>query len=160
MNKEQFLQDLSRLVSDFGLDKKLQASSTQIAQYILSCCDALSTLSFSKKDVDETTEFVERMYSMYPPKCPKRGVSLGKSHKDKQRIKKLLKTYSMEQIEDVFVHEIEEKFGKQYMLNFSTFLNNFPDPNAIKQDMFVGVDLGEGQSLATGDMVINGVIYR
>ena len=36
----------------------------------------------------------------------------------------------MDEIERVFKHEIEEKYEKQYMQNFSTFLNNFPDPNA------------------------------
>ena len=37
----------------------------------------------------------------------------------------------MDEIERVFKHEIEEKYEKQYMQNFSTFLNNFPDPNVL-----------------------------
>ena len=31
-------------------------------------------------------------------------------------------------------HEIETKYGIQYMQNFSTFLNNFPDPQTILED--------------------------
>lgn len=80
-------------------------------------------------DVDE---FVDRMYALYPAKCPKRGTSLGKSQKDKGRIKSLLKTYSESDIEFVFRWEIEQKYGKTFMLNFSTFLNNFPDPTQIE----------------------------
>ena len=76
-------------------------------------------------------EFVERMYAMYPAKCPQRNKSTGKSDKDRSRIKKLLKKYTMEQIELVFRYEIEQKYNKSYMSNFSTFLNNFPDPTQI-----------------------------
>ena len=88
--------------------------------------------SFPKKDANaDVNEFVDRMYALYPAKCPKRGTSLGKSEKDKGRIKSLLKTYSESDIEFVFRREIEQKYGKSYMLNFQTFLNNFPDPTQI-----------------------------
>ena len=88
--------------------------------------------SFSKKDVNaDVNEFVDRMYALYPAKCPKRGTSLGKTQKDKVRIKSLLKTYSESDIEFVIRWEIEQKYGKSYMSNFSTFLNNFPDPTQI-----------------------------
>ena len=92
--------------------------------------------SFSKKDANadannDVNEFVDRMYALYPAKCPKRGTSLGKTQKDKGRIKSLLKTYSESDIEFVIRWEIEQKYGKSYMSNFSTFLNNFPDPTQI-----------------------------
>lgn len=80
----------------------------------------------------EESDFIERMYSMYPTRCPKRNAFLGKTRKDKERIRKLLKVYSMDEIERVFKHEIEEKYEKQYMQNFSTFLNNFPDPKNLE----------------------------
>jgi hypothetical protein len=83
----------------------------------------------STKKKKEYDEFVERMYALYPTKCPIRGASLGKSYKDKERIQKLLRQYTEDEIESVFKNEIEEKYGKHYMQNFSTFLNNFPDPN-------------------------------
>lgn len=82
----------------------------------------------SKKEVDD---FVDRMYKLYPTRCPVRNTTLGKSHKDKERIKRLLKTYSQEDIERVIRHEVDEKYGKSYMSNFSTFLNNFPDPSEL-----------------------------
>ena len=83
----------------------------------------------STKKKKEYDEFVERMYALYPTKCPIRGATLGKSYKDKERILKLLRQYTEDEIESVFKNEIEEKYGKHYMQNFSTFLNNFPDPN-------------------------------
>lgn len=75
--------------------------------------------------------FVERMYSLYPTKCPVRGVSLGKTSKDKVRLHSLLKKYSMEDIERVITLEVKNKYGKYRLRNFSTFLNNFPDPSQI-----------------------------
>lgn len=86
-----------------------------------------------KEDEEEalaTAAFIEKMYKMYPTKCPVQNRSLGKSTKDKEKIKNLLKTYSKEQIERVFKEEIDSKYGKGYMRNLSTFLNNFPDPYA------------------------------
>ena len=88
--------------------------------------------SIPKKKADnDVDEFVDRMYALYPAKCPKRGTYLGKSQKDKAKIKSLLKTYSESDIEFVIRWEIEQKYNKAYMLNFSTFLNNFPDPTQI-----------------------------
>ena len=108
----------------------------------------------NKKDVDE---FVNRMYALYPTYCPMRNHSLGKSHKDKKRIEKLLKIYTDEEIERVFKHEIDEKYGKSYMQNFSTFLNNFPDPATI-------CDIVVTQSNETEKVeeriIINGQVYR
>lgn len=80
----------------------------------------------------EIDEFIEKIYNMYPSKCPKRNASLNKGSKDKIRIKKLLKQYSMEDIEKVVRYEVETKYQKDFMSNFSTFLNNFPDPSCIE----------------------------
>lgn len=111
--------------------------------------------SISKKA--EIADFVERMYKLYPSRCPKRDTYLGKSIKDKDRIKNLLKRYTMEQIEKVIRYEVDTKYGKCRMYNFSTFLNNFPDPTQI--------DCGE-YSIHTEDseesdkVIISGVEYR
>lgn len=109
--------------------------------------------SSKKKEEDD---FVERMYKLYPTKCPKRGATLGKSHKDKDRIRKLLKRYSMEEIESVFNKEIEEKYEKHYMSNFSTFLNNFPDPNIEQANTNNCVNNEQNSE----QVIINGQIYR
>lgn len=116
--------------------------------------------SLSKKDAnvaDAINEFVERMYALYPSKCPQRNKYLGKSIKDKNKIKNLLKFYSMEDIEFVIRNEINEKYGKAYMQNFSTFLNNFPDPTQIADGK--GSICGE-ESVESNKVIISGVEYR
>lgn len=98
-------------------------------------------------------DFVDMIYDIYPTKCPQRGASLGKSRKDKERIKRLLKTYTKEQIEAVVKKEVDDKYNKEYMQNFSTFLNNFPDPTCA--DMKV-----EEEKEKSDVLVLNGQIYR
>lgn len=96
------------------------------------------------------------MYKLYPTRCPVRNTSLGKCYKDKERIRKLLRDYSMEQIERVIQRVVDEKYGKHYMQNFSTFLNNFPDPNSlfnVEQSVSEEKKPSEGQ-------IIDGILYR
>lgn len=101
--------------------------------------------------------FIDRMYAKYPSRCPVRNISTGKSMKDKQRIKTLLKTYSMKDIERVIDKEIEVKYGKYRMQNFSTFLNNFPDPNSLFDDKASG---NVNEMSSNDGIVVNGQIYR
>lgn len=105
----------------------------------------------SKKSDDEA--FVDYIYSLYPTKCPCREKSLGKSIKDKKLIKRLLSVYSKEEIEAVVKKEIEEKYGKSYMRNFSTFLNNFPDPSCVEVPVPTPTE-------SKDTICINGQIYR
>jgi hypothetical protein len=105
------------------------------------------------KVIEETSEFVERIYKIYPSTCPMRGSSLGKCKKDKERIKKLLKDYTEEQIEYIVKKEVEDKYGKNYMQNFSTFLNNFPDPSCVEVPVSTPTE-------SKDTITINGQIYR
>lgn len=111
----------------------------------------------SKKE--KIDAFVEKIYKMYPTKCPMRNTSLGKTKKDKERIEKLLKVYSMEDIEKVVKHEIDEKYGKSYMSNFSTFLNNFPDPQSLFDDNANNIQSNNNDDNGK-EVVINGQLYR
>lgn len=100
-------------------------------------------------------DFVDKIYKIYPTTCPMRNSPLGKSSKDKERIRRLLKSYSMADIERVVRNEVETKFGKAYMQNFATFLNNFPDPTLIDGGKNASVESGESKKV-----IINGVEYR
>ena len=100
-------------------------------------------------------DFVDKIYKLYPTTCPMRNSPLGKSSKDKERIRRLLKSYSMADIERVVRNEVETKFGKAYMQNFATFLNNFPDPTLIGDGKNSGGESGESKKV-----IINGVEYR
>lgn len=100
-------------------------------------------------------DFVDKIYKIYPTTCPMRNSPLGKCSKDKERIRRLLKDYSMDDIERVVRNEVESKFGKAYMQNFATFLRNFPDPTLIG-----GGKNASGESGESKKVIINGVEYR
>ena len=162
MNAKDFQKDLETLINKHSIDSMLNLPNFAISEYLMDSLNALMKVNKCKPDVSEEDEFVERMYSMYPSRCPKRATSLGKTNKDKDRIRKLLKYYSMEEIERVFKHEIEEKYEKQYMQNFSTFLNNFPDPNALVDSLFNDVSelANVEQPHSVTQLNLGGVIYR
>lgn len=163
MNAKDFQKDLEMLINKHSIDSMLNLPDFAISEYLMDSLNALMKVNKCKPDVSEEDEFVERMYSLYPSRCPKRATSLGKTKKDKDRIRKLLKCYSMEEIERVFKHEIEEKYEKQYMQNFSTFLNNFPDPNALDNGNLFGVLVTEEPNSYkefNGSINIGGQIYR
>lgn len=163
MNAKDFQKDLETLINKHSIDSMLNLPDFAISEYLMDSLNALMKVNKCKPDVSEEDEFVERMYSLYPSRCPKRATSLGKTKKDKERIRKLLKCYSMDEIERVFKHEIEEKYEKQYMQNFSTFLNNFPDPNALDNGNLFGVLVTEepnSYKQFNGSINIGGQIYR
>lgn len=160
MNAKDFQKELESLINKHSIDSMLNLPDFAIAEYFMDSLNALMKVNKCKPDVSEEDEFVERMYSLYPSRCPKRATSLGKTKKDKDRIRKLLKCYSMDEIEHVFKHEIEEKYEKQYMQNFSTFLNNFPDPNALEcETLFSNVETPSEESRCN-NLIINGILYR
>jgi len=83
------------------------------------------------KEIDSSAlkDAVERIYGLYPTKCPISGRATGKSSKDKQRIESLLKKgLTEEMLSETIKRYIEEsKTSVSYIKNFSTFLNNIPD---------------------------------
>ena len=162
MKLDEFKKDLELLVNQHSLDSEFNLPDFAISDYIMDSLNALMKTNRLKPQGDGVDDFIERMYLMYPSRCPKRATSLGKTKKDKDRIRKLLKCYSMEEIERVFKHEIEEKYEKQYMQNFSTFLNNFPDPNALVDSLFNDVsELAKvEQPHHVTQLNLGGVIYR
>lgn len=162
MKLDEFKKDLELLVNQHSLDSEFNLPDFAISDYIMDSLNALMKTNRLKPQGDGVDDFIERMYLMYPSRCPKRATSLGKTKKDKDRIRKLLKCYSMEEIERVFKHEIEEKYEKQYMQNFSTFLNNFPDPNALVDSLFNDVnELAQvEQPHHVTQLNLGGVIYR
>ena len=114
----------------------------------------------SKKDcncANDVSEQVEELYAMYPTKCPKRNISLGKSFKCKDKLRKLIKQYGYEMLKFTISKECEEKYGKSYMLNFSTFLNNLPDYGYVKSESNESSDVTDNKS---NYININGVTYK
>lgn len=106
-----------------------------------------------KKD-DDLNQQVEELYKLYPTKCPKRNASLGKSFKDKERLLKLIKKYTYDVIKFTIQKEIDEKYNKSYMTNFSTFLNNLPDYGYDKQKQT------EAMTNKEEKLIVNGIEYK
>lgn len=154
MDKKAFTQDILALVEKYDLASQAGVKAEALAEYIRASVENLSKVNGVKSDDTDTDEFIERMYALYPTKCPKRNTSLGKSYKDKDRLRKLLKRYSFEEIERVIRYEVESKYEVSYMQNFSTFLNNFPDPDTV------GEAATSAEHVAPGRLIIDGQEYR
>ena len=154
MDKKEVIKSLLEVVDKFDLATMAGVKNEALAGYMYACVENLSKVNGVRVDDSDVEEFIDRMYALYPAKCPKRGTSLGKSYKDKDRIRKLLKRYSFEEIARVIRHEVESKYEKSYMQNFSTFLNNFPDPETVAEPS-VETSLQQGQVL-----IIDGQEYR
>lgn len=151
MEKKKVIKEFTSVISTLNLESELDLPAKTLAEFLFKQLEILPLIHRERTEIaamalyghnplpipethkEESTntvnDFVDRMYEIYPSRCPKRNTSTGKSRKDKDRIKRLLKVYTEEQIEQVIRAEVEEKYEKQYMQNFSTFLNNFPEPS-------------------------------
>ena len=73
---------------------------------------------------------INRLYALYPTKCPVSRRATGKSSKDKHKLEVLLRTNTEEKLAGIIKRYIKECTEQQtYVKNFATFLNNLPDYN-------------------------------
>lgn len=173
MNKKKITHRLSKVIAEVGVSAEIGKPAEVIAEYIYMCLGNLiwlneqdnlliapdmelpiTTETELQEDTQET-EFIDRMYALYPTRCPKRNCSLGKSKRDKTRIKALLKTYTPEQIEQVIRHEVDSNYDVNYMKNFSTLLNNFPDPDTLSS-----VEQNPITQSKPDEVIYNGIVYK
>jgi hypothetical protein len=172
MEKKKVIKELHQALCELGLEPEFQISNKLIAEYLFKQLEILTFIHKERADAaalsllietspakpvikaeadNSVNDFVDEMYDLYPAKCPKRNASTGKSHKDKDRIKRLLKIYTQDEIEKVIRDEVDNNFGVNYMKNFSTFLNNFPAP--ISESPKVEAKKDE-------PFILNGVVYQ
>jgi len=90
-----------------------------------------------EKDKDKDnyidSDDVNKIYSAYPSRCVVSNRGTGKSQKNKDKIKALLKSHTAEElIKLIETYKNDCKDNKTYMKNFSTFLNNLPDIEEIE----------------------------
>lgn len=173
MEKKKVIKELAHAINALELEIEFNSDAKVIAEYLfkqldilkwsqqqlykadvaaMEMCSAPSEISLplERESVDNVNDFVDEMYEIYPARCPKRNASTGKSRKDKDRIKRLLKVYTEEQIEQVIRAEVDNNYGVNYMKNFSTFLNNFPEPQSATAKV----------EIKANELVINGVRYQ
>ena len=71
---------------------------------------------------------VDEVYNAYPAKCVIKGCSTGKSSKNKEKIKSMLKSMSKDNMLITIRQYVKDcQKHNRFMKNFSTFLNQFPE---------------------------------
>lgn len=173
MEKKKVIKELSSVISTLNLESELDLPAKVLAEFLFKQLEILPLIhrerveiaamalyghnplpipETHKEESDNTVnDFVDRMYEIYPARCPKRNASTGKSRKDKDRIKRLLKIYTQDEIEKVIRDEVDNNFGVNYMKNFATFLNNFPEPST---------ETPKVESKKDEPFILNGIRYQ
>lgn len=174
MDKKKVIKELAHTIHVLELEIEFNCDAKVIAAYLFKQLDILKwaqqhaykadiaafvacstprdmTLPIECASADDVNKFVDEMYDIYPCKCPKRNASTGKSRKDKDRIKRLLKVYTEEEIEQVIRAEVDNNYGVNYMKNFSTLLNNFPEPST---------EAPKVESKKEEPFILNGIRYQ
>jgi hypothetical protein len=97
----------------------------------------------NEKKINKSEELkndVNEIYKMYPSHCLVSFRSLQKNSNNKIKIRNLLKNkkftvYQLKRVIQNYLDEYEDKNSKDFkpnMKNFSTFLNNLPDPKELR----------------------------
>lgn len=74
-------------------------------------------------------EKVELLYDLYPSNCPVKGRSLGKTLSDKEKIRKRIRELGFDYVKNSISYYLDNaKKSESYLKNFSTLLNNLPEP--------------------------------
>lgn len=85
-------------------------------------------LEIHKCKLEKLESDIQLIYDAYPTKCPFQETSTGKSSKDRERIKRHLKTKSADELLKIIKQYVRECLDRErYFKNFSTFLNNLPE---------------------------------
>jgi hypothetical protein len=114
-----------------GRDVSSFVSSKEIAAAInyLEILGAMKEGRVAKVKHTENSGSTDRIYKLYPTKCPVSKRSSGKSKVNKRKIASLLNSdYTEDELTFIInKYVVECRAQGVYMKNFSTFLNNIPD---------------------------------
>ena len=106
------------------LAKMIESTTGEDCEQILAKAEA----EVDAKAVAASSADVEMVYQAYPGKCPVRGAATGKTSKNKDQIKRLLKDHSVSDLLYTIERYVDDCIQNQvYMKNFGTFLNQLPD---------------------------------
>jgi hypothetical protein len=87
-----------------------------------------------EKKREEKKRDIDFIYSLYPTVCPVQNRPITKGKKAKEKIKQLLKDISKEHLETTIRgYLINSDMSKSYIKDFTTFLNNLPDLNELRE---------------------------
>jgi predicted phage replisome organizer len=84
---------------------------------------------------NDQQEKIEELYKLYPTRCPVSKRSTSKSHKDKDKIKKLIKQKGFDTLKTLMQNYIKDcNQTKVYLKNLSSFLNQLPETQPIRAE--------------------------
>jgi hypothetical protein len=112
---------------------RMIANDDAAARMILAEANGATTPRMVIKTSEKTSpkidmDVVNRIYSLYPTKCPVSGRATGKSSKDKAILSRLLRDHTEQELSNTITRYVRECVEQNcYLKNFSTFLNNLPD---------------------------------
>lgn len=86
------------------------------------------------KPVKVSQEDIDKVYALYPQKCPFRNAYTGKCAKNKAQIETLIKKFGFENVyRRVETYVKESKKEGVYLKNFGTLLNNLPEYDTTEE---------------------------
>lgn len=92
----------------------------------------------NNNNIDSEIDFI---YEQYPTTCYVKGTSTSKSIKNKEKIRSIINQNGYEWLKvRVESYLVSCKQNKVYLKNFSTFLNNIPEPIDAKQSYTIKKD--------------------
>jgi len=104
-------------------------------------------------EVENEIKIIDNIYFLYPSKCPIKNSNTGKSEKNKDKIKILLKEHTKEDLIFKINRYISDcKKDNVYIKNFSTFLNNLPD--------YTEQEFNYNEDLADVNTLVNSKYYK
>lgn len=102
------------------------------AKQLLKFAKAKASNIDKEEDIDKDN-IIEEIYKEYPSKCPIKGSSTGKTKKNKDKIRQLLKDHSPDELKKIITWYISDcKKSNTFIKNLGTFLNNLPDIEEVE----------------------------
>lgn len=124
-SKTEFREYLFQLLVSIGGDSK---SDMFYEEQVDSIIRTAGRVFHEKEETVADKSDINAVYSSYPTRCIVTFRNLGKSASDKEKIARLLKDKTKDELILTIQRYVEDcKRDKVYMKNFGTFLNNLPE---------------------------------
>ncbi len=122
--------------------KQLESTGQSTGQSKDSILKQYNNITKEQLNKEKLLVDIDKIYNLYPAKCPFRNVSTGKTKKNKDKIKSLLNDYTVEELETTIKTYVSECVqSKTYFKNFTTLLNNLPDYSQSEQEIKTTPDI-------------------
>lgn len=106
-----------------------ESSGKDFEQVMVDCEEFWKEAHKDRKVADKVSqEDIDKIYKLYPAKCPFRGTATGKCDKNKAQIETWIRKIGTKELYFRVNRYVQETTrDKVYFKNFSTLLNNLPE---------------------------------